>query len=152
MTVVIERLGGLPPESLAGVLTESEQAGWRFLRRLADEWTSGVNRFDQPGEALFAARIGRELVAVCGLNVDPYAGGLRIGRVRHLYVLSAHRRLGIGQRLVEEIIAAARGRFDRLHLRTANPEAARLYERLGFGRRADVPHCTHVMEMPRLLE
>jgi len=70
-----------------------------------------------------------------------------IGRVRHLYVLSAYRRLGIGEQLVEEIIGAARGWFDRLRLRTGNPKAARLYERMGFRPSADVAHCTHVMDI-----
>lgn len=149
MTVVIERLGDLPPELFASLLAESEQAGSRILRRLADEWTSGVNRFDRPGECLFAAWAGRGLVALVGLNVDPYAAQARVGRVRHLYVRSASRRLGIGRQLVERIIEAARGPFDRLHLRTRNPEAARLYERLGFRRCTDVADCTHVMEMSR---
>ncbi len=147
MTARIERLPDLPAAGFIVLLAESEQAGLRLLRRLADEWASGVNRFDRPGEALFGARIGHELVAVGGLNVDPYAAMPRVGRVRHLYVLSACRRAGIGGRLVTEIIEAARGRFERLHLRTQNPEAARLYERLGFVRRADIPHCSHVREV-----
>jgi len=36
---------------------ESERAGYGFVRRLADEWASGANRFGRPGEALFAARM-----------------------------------------------------------------------------------------------
>jgi hypothetical protein len=71
MTVVIERLSDLPPAFFASLLAESEQAGSRILRRLADEWSSGVNRFDRPGECLFGARMGRGLVALGGLNVDP---------------------------------------------------------------------------------
>jgi len=143
----IEHLTDLPAAGLIVLLAESEQAGLGFLRRLADEWASGVNRFDRPGEALFGARVGRELIAVGGLNVDPYAAMPRVGRVRHLYVLSPWRRAGIGGRLVAEIVEAARGRFDRLHLRTQNPAAARLYERLGFVRRTDVAHCSHVLEL-----
>jgi GNAT superfamily N-acetyltransferase len=143
----IERLHDLPAAGFIVLLAESEKAGLRLLRRLADEWASGANRFDRPGEALFGARIGRELIAVGGLNVDPYAAGPRVGRVRHLYVLEPWRRAGIGEQLVTEIIEAARGRFDRLQLRTQNPAAARLYERLGFRPRADVAHCTHVLEL-----
>jgi GNAT superfamily N-acetyltransferase len=146
MTARIERLADLPAAGFVVLLVESEQAGLRFLRRLADEWASGVNRFDRPGEALFGARIGHELVAVGGLNVDPYAAMAGVGRVRHVYVLSPWRRSGIGAQLVTAIVAAARGRFARLHLRTNNPQAARLYERLGFVPRADVPHCSHVLE------
>lgn len=143
----IERLSELPLDGLDALVVDSERAGLRFVRRLADKWSSGGNRFDRPGEALFAAWIGGRMVGVCGLNVDPYAGGPRIGRVRHLYVLSAYRRLGLGQRLVVEVIEAARARFASLRLRTANPAAARLYERLGFRLYPGRSDCTHVMEL-----
>ena len=82
VTARIERLTDLPAAGFIVLVAESEQAGLGFLRRLADEWTGGVNRFDRLGEALFGARIGRELVAVGGLNVDPYAKDPTIARVR----------------------------------------------------------------------
>ncbi|PYN03818.1 MAG: GNAT family N-acetyltransferase, partial [Candidatus Rokuibacteriota bacterium] len=109
-------------------------------------WAAGVNHFDRPGEALFVARDGERVIGVGGLNIDPYAATGNVGRVRHLYVLAAHRRRGIGERITAEIIAAARGRFENLRLRTSNPAAARLYERLGF-RRTDDADCTHVMRI-----
>jgi GNAT superfamily N-acetyltransferase len=136
-----------PAGRLGALITESETHGVRFVRRLADEWTSGANRFDQPGEVLFIARIDGDVVGVCGLNVDPYAGDQNVGRVRHLYVRVSHRRLGVGQRLVIEVIQAARGRFDDLRLRTENPGAAQLFEALGFRRAVDVRDYTHVMDL-----
>jgi ribosomal protein S18 acetylase RimI-like enzyme len=145
--VVVERLVQSPAEGLGALIAESEAGGLRLVRRLVDEWTSGANRFDRPGEALFVARIAGEIVGVCGLNLDPYAAAPTIGRVRHLYVSLAHRRRGIGRRLMAEVVAAARGRFERLHLRTTNPAAAALYERLGFRRLDDVPDCTHVLDL-----
>jgi GNAT superfamily N-acetyltransferase len=147
--VVVERLTDLTPEQLAAPIAESEAQGLGFVRRLADEWVSGANRFDLTGEALFAVRDAADIVAVGGLNVDPYAADARIGRVRHLYVLTPHRRRGLGARLVTEIIAMARGHFHTLRLSTSNPEAARLYERLGFQRRADLARCTHIMDITR---
>jgi len=143
VTVAIERLTDLQPERLAPLIAESERHGLRLVRRLVDEWASGANRFDRPGEALFVARSGEQVVGVCGLNIDRYAAQPSVGRLRHLYVLSAHRRLGIGEQLVTRVIETARGRFERLRLSTSNPEAARLYERLGFRPRADGAHCTH---------
>jgi ribosomal protein S18 acetylase RimI-like enzyme len=145
--VKIERLSALPPDGFDPLIVDSERAGLGFVRRLADEWGRGANRFDRPGEALFAAWVGGRTVGVCGLNVDPYAGEESIGRVRHLYVLSGYRRLGIGQRLVVEVIEAARGRFARLHLRTTNPMAARLYARLGFRETVGRSDCSHIMEL-----
>ena len=70
--MAIERLTHLTPELLAAPIAESEAHGLRFVRRLTDEWLNGVNRFDRPGEALFAARDGADVVAVGGLNIDPY--------------------------------------------------------------------------------
>src|SRR5438128_1732301 len=112
------RLDNRPPDHLAELVAESEREGLAFLRRLVKEWESGDNRFDQPGEALFAAVSGDGVVGVCGLNVDPYLPAGRVGRVRHLYVAAGFRRRGIGAGLVAAVILAARGAFDRLRLRT----------------------------------
>lgn len=147
MRALIERVSGAPLDRLAALLAESERQGLRFVRRLVEEWSSGANRFDRPGEALFVARVGDDVVGVCGLNVDPYAGDSKIGRVRHLYVVVPHRRSGIGEQLVVDVLEAARGRFERLHLRTTNVTAARLYERLGFRRTFDARDRTHVLDV-----
>ena len=136
-----------PDLDLDALVADSEQAGLRFVRRLVEEWASGANRFDRVGEELFGAWVDGRVVGVCGLNVDPYTAEEGVGRVRHLYVLSAFRRRGVGRRLIAAVIEAARGRFGELRLRTGNPEAARLYEAIGFqpsGRAAD---CTHIMEL-----
>jgi GNAT superfamily N-acetyltransferase len=143
----IVRLEHLPP-GLAEVVAESEAAGFRFLRRLVDEWASGANRFDRPGEALFAAVSGPRVVGVCGLNVDPYAGESGVGRVRRLYVLSACRRQGVGRLLLRAVVAAARGHFRLLRLRAEGEAAGWFYEALGFQACAEVADCTHALEVP----
>jgi GNAT superfamily N-acetyltransferase len=145
----VERLLAPPGDLLGALITESETHGLRFVRRLADEWASGTTRFDRPGEAFFVARLSGEVVGVCGLSVDPHAAAPGVARVRHLYVLSAYRRAGVGRDLVTAVVQSARGRFARLRLRTHHPGAARLYERLGFHPTADVPDCTHVMDLRR---
>lgn len=144
--ISVERLQQSPAAILGALVSDSEAQGVRFVRRLVDEWSTGDNRFDQPGEALFVAHRAGTIVGVCGLNVDPYEGP-HVGRVRHLYVLSTHRRLGIGARLVAEVMRTARASFDRLRLRTANPGAAALYERLGFRPAGGDPHCTHIIAL-----
>jgi GNAT superfamily N-acetyltransferase len=150
MDVVVERLADLPLEALAALVSESEQAGFRFVRRLLDEWVAGANRFDRPGEALFAAMAGGRLIGVCGLNVDPYAADRRAGRVRRLYVLAPFRWLGVGRRLVEAVVASAQGVFASLRLRTESAAAAAFFERLGFQRLVGVPDCTHRLELATL--
>jgi GNAT superfamily N-acetyltransferase len=147
--VAIERLTVLPPDALAALVAESEQAGWQFVRRLSEEWTAGANRFDRPGESLFAARAAGRLVGVCGLNVDPYLANPRVGRVRRLYVLAEFRRRGVGRRLLHAVIGSAQGRFGSLRLRTESAQAAAFYERLGFRRQVEVPDCTHVLQLER---
>ena len=146
MRALIERLSGEPADRLQALVAESERQGFRFVRRLLDEWSGGVNRFDRPGEVLFAARAGDDVVGVCGLTADPHAGDARIGRVRHLYVLVPYRRAGVGEHLVADVIEPARGRFARLHVRTTSAAAARLYERLGF-RPTPGPHHTHALDL-----
>ena len=143
----IIRLHELPSDRLAGLVAEAEAAGHRFVRRLVNEWESGSNRFARPGEAFFAAVADGRVVGVCGLNIDPYLTDRHVGRVRHLYVLAESRRRGIGRRLVAEVIAAARGRFDRLRLRTESEAAARFYEALGFRPCRGVPACTHLLDL-----
>jgi GNAT superfamily N-acetyltransferase len=146
MATVIDRMSEPTADCLAGLVEESERQGLSFVRRLVQEWAGGTNRFDRPGEALFVAIVAGQVVGVCGLNVDPYAARPEIGRLRHLCVLLTYRRIGVGQALVREVVKAARGRFERLRLSTTNPEAARLYERLGFRPHA-VEHGTHAMEL-----
>ena len=141
-----ERLHDLASPGLAMLVAESEQAGLSLVRRLVDEWRDGTNRFDRPGEALFGASIDGSLVGVGGLTIDPYLRDDHVGRVRHLYVLVARRRLGVGRVLMDRVLEAARGRFAVLRLSTHNPAAARLYEALGF-RPVSAPHCTHLREL-----
>lgn len=146
-TLIITRLDILRPDPFAEMLAESEASGYRFLRRVLDHWESGVDRFSRPGEALLVAELDRRWVGVCGLSIDPYLDDPRIGRVRNVYVLAEFRRCGIGRRLVQEAVSRARGRFDRLRLRTEEAGPTRLYESLGFHPRQSIPDCTHIMDL-----
>jgi GNAT superfamily N-acetyltransferase len=137
----------LPPDRIRDLLADSEAAGSRIVRRLVDEWADRTNRFDRPGETLFGAWASGRLVGVCGLNVDPYAGDDRVGRVRHLYVLTPSRRLGVGRQLMTRVIDSARGRFKALRLRTSSEAAARLYAALGFRPVAGAGEFTHVLAL-----
>ena len=149
VAVTVDPVRDLSPEVLAPLIAESEHEGWRFVRRMADEWAVGTNRFDRPGEALFIARLGRSIIGICGLNADPYTVDAATGRVRRLYVLRAYRRRGVGRQLVRAVIAAATGRFQRLRVRTERPEAGLLYERLGFKPVTGEADCTHTLELIR---
>ncbi len=120
-------------EGFGALLTESQQAGFRMLVRLTDEWANGANRFDQKGEMLLGAFSGSQLVGTGGRNVDPFAGDPQIGRLRHFYVADAFRGQGIGRLLVERMLKDAALYFARLHVR-APVTAFGFYQHLGFRR------------------
>jgi GNAT superfamily N-acetyltransferase len=143
----IERVTMLPKPELDELAAESEAEGFGFISRLRDEWCSTRVRFDQPGEAIFVARIRGRLVGVCGLSRDPYSMKVRVGRVRRLYVRKDVRRLGVGQHLVQSVVEAARDHFTLLSLRTDNPCASQFYERLGFHPCPGLECSTHLLSL-----
>jgi GNAT superfamily N-acetyltransferase len=117
---------------LDGLRRQAAGEGFRFLDRLEAEWRSGANRFAEPGEICLAACRADDLVAVGGLNRDPYAGQDGIGRLRHLYVRQSARRSGVGAALVRQLLGHAEGVFHAVRLRTETREAAAFYVSLGF--------------------
>ena len=128
--------------SFAPLVEEGVRRDGGFLARLRDEWLSGATRFDRPREFLLGAFEGDRLVGVGGVSLDPYHPAPHLGRVRHLYVVEAQRRRGIGRALMEAVLERAGRDFAVLRLRTERPEAVRLYESFGFVR-TDAPGETH---------
>lgn len=131
------------PEGFGLLMEESEADGFHFLTRMQGEWWSGANRFSLPGEALFEARKGGRLAGICGLNLDPYAGDVAVGRLRRMYVSKDARRSGVGTALVSAAIAHARGRFKMVRLRTDSGDAAAFYAACGFRRTDGAGRSTH---------
>lgn len=116
----------------APMLAEASEGDGTFLLRLRDEWAAGAIRFDQEGEILLGAFSDDVLIGVGGLSHDPYEPEAGLVRLRHLYVLEAERGRGVGRLLVARLVDHARAHSRHVRLRTQNPEAARLYESLGF--------------------
>lgn len=144
MTKIV-RITDLELESLQALRAESSQEGFRFMKRLCDDWISGANRFSGSGEALFLAVAGSQVVGICGLNRDPYANDSRVGRVRRLYVLRAHRRIGVGRALLDVVITRARDHFNLLRVRTE--AAGDFYTARGFRRDTSDAEASHVLEL-----
>ena len=88
----IQRLAALDPVQLEPILVASQREGFRFVARLAEEWASGVNRFEGLGEALFGLFVGSGLVGIGGLNRQDQ----KTGRLRRFYILPAYRRQTVG--------------------------------------------------------
>ena len=141
--ITIQRIE-LPKPGMEQLLAEAREEGFLFIEWLWKQWQNGENRFDAPGEVLYGCMDKSELVAIGGINQDPFAGRSDVGRIRRVYVRPAWRRRGIGDALVHALIEHARTNFVSLHLRTDNPAAARLYERIGFSH-SSIPNATHIL-------
>ena len=128
------------------LVAEAEAEGHLFMLRLRDAWESHANRFDRPGELLLTAWIDGQLTGIGGLNIDPYTKADLIGRLRHLYVARAARRLGVGSTLVRHILSLAKPHFSIVRLRTDSPDAAAFYARLGF-QQTDERGATHIIRI-----
>jgi GNAT superfamily N-acetyltransferase len=117
---------------LHALVEESRRAGYNFLQRTIDDWHSGVNKFDKPGEKLWGLFRGKVLIGIGGLNIDRYTLAPRVGRVRHLYIQEAQRLKGSATLIMNTIMEEASHNFTRLRLFTDNAGASAFYEKLGF--------------------
>lgn len=128
-------------ENVAALAEVARAEGFEFLDRLLREWRDGVNRFDGEGEALFGAFREGRLVGTGGLTRQR----ADLGRVRRVYVHPEWRRSGVATAILADVLALARSRYPAVVLYTETPEAARLYERMGFlPESTDGPdHATH---------
>jgi GNAT superfamily N-acetyltransferase len=128
------------------ILSESQSEGYNMVNRLLTDFRVGRNRFDAPGEVLFAYLFGDNIVAVAGLNQEPDKSILRTGRIRRLYVLPKFRGKGLARGLVERIMLSAESYFEKITVNVGKLDAGELYEHLGFTP-VKYPGITHVKEL-----
>ena len=121
------------PEDLESLAEIARAEGHRHLDRLISEFHSGKNCFQKKGEALFIARDDNDnLIAIGGLNIEPYHHSNTIGRLRRLYVHPCNRRLGLGALLTHAIESHASKYFSSIQLYTTSAEASGFYTFLGY--------------------
>jgi N-acetylglutamate synthase-like GNAT family acetyltransferase len=135
----------MPADLAEELIPASVKEGFSPIRWLREQWDSGTNRFSEPGEALYIARLGGRLVGVCGLNRDPFARDSGTGRLRRLYVLPEVRRRGIGRVLVLRVLEDAQDHFARVNLRTLDDQSVLFFEALGFARLDGAEGATHMI-------
>ena len=143
----IIRITRLDLKAIQPLVDENTAEGWLFLGKAVLAYEDGRNRFENPGEALFMAELQGRPIGLGGLNIDPYLGDTRIGRVRHVHVLKAHRAQGVGHMLLASIIDEARKNFKLLTLRTTNPVADKFYRKLGFVNLPSINNATHHLQL-----
>lgn len=130
------------------LIKESEQEGFRFLRRLDEDYKNQTNTFNSLGEGLYGI-INNDgvILAIGGLNIDPYTSDQRIGRVRRFYVSRNYRRNGIGRLLLNKIIAEAENHFNILVLHTDTEQGDWFYTSLGFEKTPLNPNASHYLRL-----
>ncbi len=132
---------------LDSLVKQSKEDGFRFVERLVNDYKSGSNTFNHSGEGLFGV-FSKEgvLVAIGGLNKDPFSNEQSIGRLRRFYVRREYRRNGIGSLLVKKIIDDAKRHYKILVLHTDTEQADKFYTSLGFSKGNLYPNSSHFIE------
>lgn len=133
----IERVVDALPDGFDELRADADGEGFRNMARLAEDWASGVERFDEPGTGLFAAFDGALLAGLGGVTREPTDPDLV--RMRRFYVRPAFRRRGHGEALVAAALDVARGNRVLVH---SSGYAMRFWDAAGFDR-STRPGITH---------
>lgn len=148
MAFKVQRIEDLKKVDVSRLVTESEEEGYRFLTRLVQDYEDGSNTFNQDGEALYGAWDGTDnLVAIGGINRNPYTDNKDEARLRRFYTLGEARRKGVGSQLLSELVNHAKGTFNKVTCRTESAKADKFYRANGFEETHDTPDTTHVLKL-----
>jgi len=134
------------PEGFAALRAAADAENIRNVARLEENWRSGAERFEKPGELLLAAFDGETLVAIGGLTVEPDTT-VHALRLRRLYVHPDRRKHGIGRALATALTDHGFGSVDLLTLNAGVPGAGQFWDTLGF-RRVTSDSRTHELKRP----
>ncbi|AIY04272.1 GCN5-related N-acetyltransferase [Planococcus sp. PAMC 21323] len=143
MTVEIKEIQDLKKLDVSKLVEESEAEGYRFLRRLVDQYEDGSNTFNKQSEVLYGVWDQDHLIAIGGLNRDPYSSKDGVGRLRRFYISTNARRQGVGTKLLQTIVEDAKGHFHELVVRTDSSAADAFYRANGFSGDLGLPEATH---------
>ncbi|WP_391209936.1 GNAT family N-acetyltransferase [Psychrobacillus sp. L4] len=143
-----KRIQNLIIAELFQLVLESKQDGFRFLERLVKEYENGTNTFTKPGESLYGVYTDQGvLIAVGGLNMDPFSDDQKVGRLRRFYVGKEYRRIAVGTLLLNVIISDAKNYFEILVLHTDTEQAAKFYSAFGFKDNCTFSGSTHYLNL-----
>jgi len=139
----IFQISDWPSAAVQEILAESEREGFCFVRRAAEEWTSGANRFSKEDEAFFGVFERDRLVALAGINRESE----HRGRLRRFYVRREARRMGIGGQLLRHVLAFAARHYTEVVLRCDTGAADSFYCVQGFSRADSEGNITHWIQL-----
>lgn len=144
----VKQIENLFQYDITYLLNERKEEGFQFIERLVNDYKNGTNTFNAPGESIYGVfNNDGVLIAIGGLNVDPFSREQKIGRLRRFYVSKAYRRIGIGRVLLNEIITNAKTFYKVLVLHTDTEQADKFYTSLGCLRKNTYPKSTHCMSL-----
>ncbi|SMQ79499.1 Ribosomal protein S18 acetylase RimI [Bacillus sp. OV166] len=149
----IEKITNLASIDLTLLMKESNENGFRFTERLVNDFINGKNTFNQRGEGFYGV-FNEEgvIIAIGGINIDPFANDPQIGRIRRFYVLKEYRRKGIGRFLINKILFDARKTFKEVVLHTETEDADQFYTSLGFSKSTSYQNSTHHIKLKLFMQ
>lgn len=121
------------PRDIETLRAEADADGIRNVGLLVADWSSGAERFDKPGEALFAAFDGDTLIGIGGVTIEQDARVTAM-RMRRLYVLRAWRGRGVGRALAGAMMKRGFAGAALLTCNARPPGAAEFWDVMGFVR------------------
>lgn len=143
MTYEVKEISDLSKVSIDHLVKQSESEGYRFLTRLVEHFQDGTQQFDQPGEALLGVWKADELVALGGVQKNPYTEDTETARLKRFYVEPEERRHGVGSMLLTACLDKAKENFSKVTCRTDSAKADAFYRHNGFSVTTDSPETTH---------
>lgn len=144
----VKQIKNLLNFNLDSLVKQSKEDGFRFVDRLVNDYKNGINTFSHFGEGLFGVfNESGVLIAIGGLNIDPFSNEHFIGRLRRFYVSKEYRRNGVGSLLVKRIIDEAKKIYKILVLQTDTEQADKFYTSIGFSKGNLYPNSTHFMKL-----
>jgi GNAT superfamily N-acetyltransferase len=133
MNIVIKEVKELP-QAIVELEQEANKEELALVTRMIEEFKSGKNRFDGPGEFFLTAYDNDKLIACGGLSQQWNENDVeaRIGRVRRFYVLPEYRKHGVGKHLLKYLENKAVVNFSALCLYTDTHPAAHFYQKMNY--------------------
>ena len=144
----VKLINNLLDFDIESLIKESKEEGFRMIERLINDYKDGSNTFNKLGECLFGVFNEEDvLVAIGGLNKDPFSDRRYVGRLRRFYVSKGYRRKGIGSLLVTKIVEEANKYYEVLVLHTETEAAHQFYCTMGFSRGSLYENSSHYMKL-----
>ncbi|GAB6529351.1 GNAT family N-acetyltransferase [Bacillus cereus] len=139
----IQQIENLMKYEFKYLVQESKEEGFKFLKKLINEYENELNTFNKSGECLYGIFQGEKLIGIGGLNADPYTENNKIGRLRRFYIAKDYRRIGLGKLLLNKLLSHTEKYFKVVVLHTDTKQGDVFYTANGFVKREVYKRSSH---------